>query len=61
MDDPCNYDKWNYLRTNANRYYTKFIIMRMNSYQNDENELKSCGDMQKAFVKNGYTITAKGL
>lgn len=53
MDDPNNYGKWNYVRENAAGFYTNFIVMWKNSYQNSEDPQKSCDDMRKAFLKNG--------
>lgn len=53
MDDENNYSKWSYVRENAAGYYTNFIVMWKNSYQNSVDPQKSCDDMRKAFLKNG--------
>lgn len=53
MADPANYDKWSYVRTNADGFYTNFIAMWINSYQNQKDPQESVNNIQKAFVKNG--------
>lgn len=51
MDDPAGYYKWDYVRRNANGFYTNFIAMWINFYQNKVGAQQSCNDMRKAFVK----------
>lgn len=53
MEDPASYSNWSYVRTNAAGFYTNFIVMWRNSYQNTEDPQTSCNNMRKAFVKNG--------
>ena len=53
MDDENNYSKWSYVRENAAGFYSNFIIMWRNSYQNTVDPQKSCDDMRKAFLKDG--------
>lgn len=53
MDDASNYSLWNYVRENAAGFYTNFIIMWKNSYQNTQDPQTSCTNMRKAFLKNG--------
>ena len=53
MDDANNYSKWSYVRENAAGFYTNFIVMWKNSYENSVDPQKSCDDMRKAFIKNG--------
>jgi hypothetical protein len=53
MADPANYNSWSYVRSNAAGFYTNFIAMWVNKYQNTEDPQQSCNDMHKAFVKNG--------
>lgn len=53
MADPLNYSNWTYVRNNASGFYTNFIAMWKNNYQNTEDPQLSCIDMRKAFVNNG--------
>lgn len=53
QDDPENYSKWEYVRSNADGYYTNFISMWVCYYQNPVNPQTSCNDMRKAFKKGG--------
>lgn len=53
VDDPNNYSKWSYIRENAAGFYTNFIVMWKNSYQNNVDPQKSCDDLRKAFLKSG--------
>jgi hypothetical protein len=53
MDDASNYSLWSYVRENAAGFYTNFIIMWKNSYQNTQDPQISCVNMRKAFLKNG--------
>jgi len=53
MDDTDNYSKWSYVRQNAAGFYTNFIQMWQNSYQNNQDPQTSCDNMRKAFLKNG--------
>lgn len=53
IDDSDNYRKWSYVRQNAAGFYTNFIQMWQNSYQNSQDPQKSCDNMRKAFFKNG--------
>jgi|GEM_PF-1279093 hypothetical protein len=53
IDDSANYSKWSYVRENAAGFYTNFIQMWQNSYQNSQDPQKSCDNMRKAFLKNG--------
>ncbi len=48
-----SYNQWSYVRNNAAGFYTNFIVMWRNSYQNTEDPQTSCNDMRKAFSKNG--------
>ena len=50
MSDPKNYEKWDFARKNADGFYTNFIHMWINSYQNNKDEQVTINDMQKAFV-----------
>lgn len=40
MADPANYDKWSYIRTNADGLYADFIAILVNSYKNKKNHSK---------------------
>lgn len=51
MDDPAGFYKWDYVRRNANGFYTNFIAMWINFYQNKVGAQQSCNDMRKTFVK----------
>jgi hypothetical protein len=53
MEDPSNYNSWKYVRTSATGFYTNFIAMWVNSYQNNEDPQESCNKMRNAFTHNG--------
>jgi hypothetical protein len=49
--NPANYNQWTYSRTNADGYYTNFIVM----YNNNQagNAQQTMNNMRSAFVNNG--------
>jgi len=53
QDDPVNYSKWDYVRENADGFYTNFCPMWRIVYQNNESAQQSCNEMRKAFKKGG--------
>lgn len=48
--DPLNYQKWDYVRRNSTGFYTNFIAMWVNFYQNKVGAQQSCNNMRKAFL-----------
>lgn len=52
LEDAANYNNWNYVRTTASGFYTNFIAMWVNSYQNNEDPQESCNKMRNAFTHN---------
>lgn len=52
VEDPANYSSWSYVRANASGFYTNFITMWVNSYQNNEDPQESCNKMRQAFAHN---------